>query len=168
MIYDKTTPAGTGITIQTRISTDNGNTWGPWEKKASGDLVIECGVNKGSYRMQWRAILTSYSNGVTASLNNVEISSTYAKNGSWISPIYDLGNTTSANNLMFTVTTPANTTVTAYARGSSSGSVFGDWQEVLVCGNAIPLQRYIQVMFVLTTTDITASPTVSDFLISCP
>ena len=53
-----------------------------------------------------------------------------------------------------------------YARGSSSGTVFGDWLEVINSGDSIPLQRYIQIMFVLKTDDITKTPTVSDFVIS--
>ncbi len=166
IIYNNTTPANTRIKVQTRVSHDNGDTWDDWQDKESNDLIIECGVSKKNLRIQWRALLLSYETGAAPSLNDVTVISTYANNGNWISPVYDLGNIPSQNNLTFTITQDADTSVAVYARGSSSGTVFGDWLEVINSGDSIPLQRYIQIMFVLKTDDITKTPTVSDFVIS--
>ena len=164
--YNATTPVGTGVKMQTRVSSNNGDTWSAWATRANGDVFIAPDTDKTNMLVQWRAVMFSGVDGVTPSLDDVTVLCTNPSHGNWVSPVYDLGNTPSSNTLTFTMNAPENTSVTAYARGSSNGTVFGDWLEVLNSGNAIPLQRYVQVMFVLATTDITATPAVSDFVIS--
>lgn len=166
MVFNITTPTGTTAVVQHRISTTSGSTWGSWTNSTSGSLIIAQGVVKTGYRLQYRVTLTTSVSGANPSLDDMLMASTYGEDGEWESPVHDLGNTPASNVLTFTTTEPASTSVTAYARGSSSGVVFGDWLEVATSGDSIPLQRYIQVKFVLATTDVTATPVVSDYLVS--
>jgi len=164
--FNKTVPAGTTLTIEVRISTDGGSTWGSWTAKNTGDSFITAGTDISNYRFQWRANLSTTDTSATPTLADVTISVTtaYYTAGVWLSPVLDMGNTPMVATLSWTQTIPANTTVTWYARGSSNGTVFGDWQEITVSGDAIPLLRYAQVKFEMTGT-ISATATVSDFLI---
>lgn len=166
--YDKTTPANTSLDIEIAISADGGATYGEWTAIASGASIAVDGTDLSDYRIMWRANLANTDGISTPLLNDVTVAATsiYEPLGSGVSLVYDLTNTPISSILSFTQTVPAGTTVTWYARGSSNNTIFGDWLEVLNSGDAIPLQRYIQIMFVLATTDPAATPTVSDFLIS--
>lgn len=166
--FNKTTPAGTALAIETRYSTDAGVTWSAWTARASGDTIIPAGTSASAGLVQWRALLTNGSASDTPSLDDVTvaITSRYAALGTGVSPVYDLTNTPSDNLLTFTQTVPANTGVTWYARGSSNNSNFGDWQEVVASGDSMPPMRYVQLKAELTTTDFVSTPTLADFLIS--
>ena len=165
--YNKTTPAGTTLTVEVRISTDNGSTWGGWTAKNSGDTIIVAGTTTTNHLVQWRANLSATDLSATPSLDDftVSVTTAYYDTASWISPACDQVNTPLTSVLSWTQTTPAGTTITWYARGSGNGTVFGDWREVAETGGAIPLSRYVQIKFVLTGT-VTVRPSVSSLLIS--
>ena len=165
--FDKTTPANTTLTFQYRLSTDSGVTWGSWATISSGDTIISSGTDVSAYRIQWQALLTTTDTGTTPSLDSVAVVVTVptAPTGTWISTALDQVNTPLTSVLSWSVTTPAGTTVTWYARGSGNGTVWGDWREILASGDAIPLLRYVQIKFILTGT-ATATSTVSSLLIS--
>ncbi|NPV90063.1 MAG: hypothetical protein HPY50_04715 [Firmicutes bacterium] len=165
--FNKTTPANTAVTVDCRVY--NGSSWGSWQLNvSSGATIIAAGTNLAGYKVQWRANLSTSDTGATPSLDDVTVAVTagYVSYGEWISPVYDLGQTPMTSVLTWVQTTPANTSVSWYARGSSNGTVFGDWREILASGGEIPLQRYAQVRFELRTTDLAATPTVSSFLLS--
>lgn len=165
--YNATTPSGTTVTLQTRYSIDDGTNWSSWATTSSGATLFAAGTDLSNYRLQWRASLTTTSDLTTPSLNDVTISMTavYMAEGSGISPIYDLGFIPATNILTFTQTAPAGTTITWYARGSSNGTTYGDWQTIDVSGAAIPLHRYIQLSFICTSTGA-STPSINDLLIS--
>lgn len=166
IIFNKTTPANTACTVSTRISTNGGSSWGSWTERSSGDTLITAGTDVSSYRVQWRSNLSSTTGSSTPSLDDAKIEAlaAYKTEAVW-EYYYDLGVMPTAATLSYTTNAPAGTTLTWYAAASSNSTVFGDWQEVSVSGGAIPLGRYVQIRIVLTGS-LTATPTVSDLLIS--
>lgn len=165
--YNKTTPANTAVKVETRTSTDGGKTWGGWVVRNSGDTVIPAGTDVSKYRVQWRAVLTTTDPAATPALNDVTLAGNTGlyTSGSWLAPVYDLGNTPFTATLSWTQNTPDKTAVAWFARGSGNGKVFGDWREIAASGSAIPLQRYVQVLIVPTGT-LTVTPAVQSLLIS--
>ena len=165
--YNRTTPANTTLTVETRVSTDSGNTWSGWTARASGATVVASGTDVSNYRVQWRAILTTTDVMATPTLDDVTVAGNtgYYTSGQWLSPVYDLSRTPFTNVLSWVQTAPGGTSITWYACGSGNGTVFGDWQEITVSGDAIPLQQYIRLKFLFTGT-LTATPTVSSLLIN--
>jgi len=164
--FNKTTPANTTLTVEARVSTD-GTNWGAWAEVATGASLIAAGVDVSAYKVQWRANLASSDGVNTPTLNSVTVTVTANLEtiGTWLSPVYDMLNTPLSATLAWTDTHPATTTVTWYAAGSPDGVVFGDWQQLLASGNALPPLRYVKIKVVLTCTTAT-TPTVSDLLIS--
>lgn len=69
--YNKSTPPGTGIIVETRYSSDGGTNWSPWEAKNSGDSFIPAGVSLVNCRAQWRANLNTGDTTVTPQLSNI-------------------------------------------------------------------------------------------------
>jgi len=165
--FNKTTPANTTCTVEVNVSTDGGSTWGGWVAKNSGDTIITAGTTVSNYRVRWRSNLATTDPASTPSLDDVTVSVTtaYYTSGSWISIALDMANTPITAVLSWVQTTPAGTSATWYARGSSNGTVFGDWQEITVSGGSIPLLRYVQIKFLLAGT-IAATPIASSLLIS--
>lgn len=165
--YNKTTPANTAVKVETRTSADGGKTWGGWTARNSGDAVIPSGTDVSKYRVQWRAVLTTTDPAATPALNDVTLAGNTGlyTSGSWLAPVYDLGNTPFTATLSWTQNTPDKTSVAWFARGSGNGKVFGDWREIAASGSAIPLQRYVQVLIVPTGT-LTVTPAVQSLLIS--
>src|SRR5690606_15990725 len=51
-----TTPAGTSITVETRLSLDGGSTWGPWQVCTNGGAIpgITPGMDLSNARIQTR------------------------------------------------------------------------------------------------------------------
>lgn len=166
--FNTTTPTGTAIPVQTQYTTD-GTTWSDWTTRASGDAIIPAGTDlSNGGKVNWRVQPSTTDLSVTPSLNDVTIAITagYQARGVYLSEVIDLGTTPTENTISFTNTVPANTTATWSIRGSASGTNFGDWQSSVVSGDAIPLQRYIQIQIELETTDVATTPTVSDLLMS--
>lgn len=165
--YNKSTPSNTAVAVETRYSLNGGSSYTAWTTRNSGDAIIPAGTDISNARVQWRSILTTSDGLNTPSLNDATISVTagYYDEATWISPVYDLGNTPISNVLSWSQTTPSNCAVTWYAQGSSNGSIFGDWREITNSGDSIPLQRYIKIKAVLTGP-LTATPTVNSLLIS--
>lgn len=85
--------------------------------------------------------------------------------GTYTSQSLDLGQTPATATLAWTETKPANTAIAMQARGSDDNLSWGAWQNVLT-GGATPRKRFIQVKATLTTTDTTATPTLSDYTIT--
>lgn len=164
--FNTTTPSGTSVTFEVALSNDSGVSYGAWTAYTSGELVVAAGVDKSTDRLKWRATLSTVVDSTSPSLDDVTLSLTYGTVGDWTSPVYDISNTPVTATMTYTKGTPANTTCNAYVRGSGNGTIFGDWQEILTSGDPIPLQRYLQVKVTLTSTDLTSTPTFSDFVIS--
>lgn len=165
--YNKTTPAGTSVTVQTATSTDGGSTYGDWTTRASGATIAASGTDVSNYRIKWRAILAADGNGLTTpSLDDVTVAGNtgYYTTGQWLSPVYDLTATPITATLTWTVTTPAGTSITWYARSSSNNATWGDWRAIATSGDGIPLGRYIQVKAIMAGT-VTATPTISQIVI---
>lgn len=165
-VFNATTPSGTSVAFEVALSNDSGVSYGAWTAYNSGDLVVAAGVDKSTDRLKWRATLSTAVDSTSPSLDDVTLSLTYGTTGDWTSPAYDISNTPVSATISYTKNTPANTTCKVYVRGSGNGTIFGDWQEILVSGDPIPLQRYLQVKVTLTSTDLTSTPTFSSFLIS--
>jgi hypothetical protein len=165
--FNATTPANTAVVIETRQSVDGGANYGGWTARLTGATVVPSGTDLSLYRLQWRATLTTTDTAATPSLDDVTLAAAtgYHTLATWVSPVLNMANTPLAATLAWTDTEPATTLVVWYVRGSSNGVAFGDWQEITATGGAIPLLQYCQVKFILTGT-ITATATVSDFLIS--
>jgi hypothetical protein len=165
--YNTTIPSGTSLTVEVAISTDEGETWGAWVSKNSGDSIVASGTDISLYRIKWRARLTTTNTTATPSLNDITVSFTaiYYIEGVWISPVYDLENTPLTATLSWAETKPEGTSITWYARSSRNGTVFGDWRQISASGDAIPLSRYVQVKIEFDGT-ASATPTVSSLLIN--
>lgn len=165
--YNKTTPTGTYVTMQYRLSTNSGVTWEEWADADSGDVLIPAGTIKNGYRLQWRAKLLTNLDGVNPSLDDVSVLATNAALGEGVSPFYDLGHAPATANLTLDQTVPEGCGTTWYARASSNATVWGDWQEVFASGDSIPLQRYVQLKVVLTTPPpYTSTPIISGLIIT--
>lgn len=167
-IYNATIPDNTSVTVEISKSIDNGDTWGPWKVYDSGDELFLPGNVLDNHRLKWRAILSTSDNRITPELNDLSISitrSAFDKQGIWTSPVYDLGYTPNSGNLTWYQSLPEDTYTVWYARGSSNGSVFGDWNEVRISGDLIPCTRYIQLKVVLNASQ-TQTPEVNSFTIN--
>lgn len=165
--FNKTTPTNTTLTMQYRISTDSGGSWGSWTTVTSGSTIIAAGTRLSGYRVQWKALLSTSDASVTPSLDDVTVAVTVIDNptGIWISPVYDTGNTPLTSVLSWVSNVLVNTSISWYARGSSDGTVIGDWRNISTSGEAIPLKRYVQVKIELAGTS-TTTPTVNSLLIN--
>ena len=86
--------------------------------------------------------------------------------GEYISKVFDLTQTPILNSLYFNNTTPLDTSINVFARGSDDGVRFGDWGIVSTSGSSINLNRFIQLRFILTITSGSTSPSVDDFTIT--
>ncbi len=165
--YNKTTPSGTTLTVQTRTSTNGGSSYGSWTTRSSGATIVASGIDVSDYRIQWRAILQTTDVGITPTLNDVTIEGDpgYAAFADITISGIDMGNTPITANISFTATEPEGTSVSCFVRGSPDGKVYGDWWTIAASGGAIPLLRYSEVKFELTGT-VDATPALSSFLIS--
>ena len=86
--FNKTTPANTALTLEYRLSLNNGVDWGAWTAINSGDTVIPALTDVSNYRLQWRANLSTTDASATPSLDDVTVSinSPYKTLGERLSP----------------------------------------------------------------------------------
>jgi hypothetical protein len=164
--FNTTTPANTTATIELRLSTDGGETWGEWAEKESDDNIVSPGTDVSNYRMQWRVNLATTDISVTPSLDDITVSlnSIYHETGTWTGEVFDVTDiVTDTSTISWTEDTPEGTTVTVETRGSDDNSHWGDWT-AQTSGQAIStLNIYNQVRITLTPNEGgTLTPTVSD------
>jgi len=165
--YDKTEPANSSATVQHRLSSDSGATWGDWEDCASGDILIPPDEPKTGKRLQWRINFLTWDANSNPSVEDVSVRATKASYGTWISPVYDLNNSPTTATMAYSQTVPEGCGVKWYVRSSNNDTIFGDWHDILASGNSIPIGRYIQVKCYLTSpSPYTATPTASGFIVS--
>jgi len=69
------TPAGTSVTVETRVSLDGGATWTSWQTVASGSAVpgLPKGTNLANARIQLRQTLSTTNSAVTPQLLDVTV-----------------------------------------------------------------------------------------------
>jgi len=75
------TPAGTSVTVETRISLDGGTTWSNWQQCTNGGAVPELsvGIDLSNARIQIRQTLTTNNPSVTPQLDKIVIQITPSK-----------------------------------------------------------------------------------------
>ena len=133
------------------------------EFTSTGDGLIGIGYNNGGYNGG-----NYYEEGVSyPSLDltfKVYRTSLWAF---WTSPVYDLEFTPIESIFTFTTTEPANTDVITYIKSSDDNIAWSDWQVFSTSGSSLPLKRYIQIKYELSTTDVATSPSVDTSEIIC-
>jgi len=69
------TPAGTSVTVETRVSLDSGATWSSWQTVASGSAVpgLPKGTNLANARIQLRQTLSTTNSAVTPQLLDITV-----------------------------------------------------------------------------------------------
>jgi len=73
--WTASTPAGTSVAVETRVSLDGGNTWTSWQTVASGSAVpgLPKGTNLANARIQLRQTLSTTNSATTPQLQDVRI-----------------------------------------------------------------------------------------------
>lgn len=90
----------------------------------------------------------------------------YLSSGTYISEKIDLSYASSWISLSVNRVVPANTNVVTETRTSNDGEVWSAWEETSGENIVSPENRYMQVKFILTSTDGVNTPTINDFTIS--
>jgi len=69
------TPAGTSVTVETRVSLDSGATWSSWQTVANGSAVpgLSKGTSLANARIQLRQTLSTTNSATTPQLQDVRI-----------------------------------------------------------------------------------------------
>lgn len=165
--FNKTTPANTTLTVDYRISTDGGGTWGAWvTDAASGATIIAKATNLTNYRVQWRANLSTTDTIVTPALLDVTVAVTSAckTSGNRVSPLQSVTGHINTSSINWTANTPAGTTLTMEISWDGGAT----W---LTCtsGSALPGTPSTSYMLKesLSTTDIAVTPKLQSLTITC-
>jgi hypothetical protein len=79
LTFSTTTPDGTAISIQSRVSSDGGSTWGSWGNVTSGEQIAGIPVDSdvSGYSIQVKATLSSNSTTITPSIDTLFITYGY-------------------------------------------------------------------------------------------
>ena len=174
--FNKTTPANTTLTVETRESTDAGVTWGAWTARASGDTIITKGTDVSLYRVQWRANLATTDDTVTPSLDDatVAVTSGYKSSGTYTHGIQDISAVLepTAATIAFNTTLPANTTATIETRYSlDGGATWTAWtarttgDTIIPAGTDVANGR-LQWRVLLATTDVAVTSSLNDVTVA--
>jgi hypothetical protein len=131
---------GSTLTIETRASTNGGNTWGAWQTvSVSGGSIpsLTLGQNLANTKLQVRQTLNSTDGSIMPSLMDLTITvqSQYkSTTGTYVSPTFNIGtNSKSINNgfVKWNSTLPTNTTLTVQVKTSTDyGATWSSWQTV--------------------------------------
>src|SRR5690606_18462941 len=73
--WNATTPAGTSVTVETRLSMDGGSTWGAWQACTNGGAIpgIMPGTDLSNARLQTRVTLSTTDTTVTPQLHSLTV-----------------------------------------------------------------------------------------------
>jgi hypothetical protein len=131
---------GSTLTIETRASTDGGNTWGAWQTvSTSGGSIpsLTLGQNLANTKLQVRQTLNSTDGSIMPSLEDLTITvqSQYkSTTGTYVSPTFGIGTSSKAITSGFVKwnsTLPTNTNLTVQVKTSTdNGGVWSNWQTV--------------------------------------
>jgi hypothetical protein len=129
---------GSTLTIETRASTNGGNTWGAWQTvSVSGGSIpsLTLGQNLANTKLQVRQTLNSTDGSIMPSLEDLTITvqSQYkSTTGTYISPTFNIGTISkSVNNgfVKWNSTLPTNTSLTVQVKTSiNNGTTWSSWQ----------------------------------------
>jgi len=141
--WSSTTPAGTSIKVETALSTDGGNTYGPWLEAINGGSIpgIASDTDLSNAKLKIRQTLSTTDASVTPKLHSLSLN-IYApyKSSGYRYKEYDISavGSVGSSKISWTENTPANTTLTVKAAVSTDGgSTYGSWQ-ACTSGQAIP------------------------------
>ncbi|WP_198360488.1 Ig-like domain-containing protein [Thermincola potens] len=76
-VWEATTPPNTSLTVEVRISTDGGTTWGSWQSVSNGQFIPI--ANWRNARLEYRTRLDSSDTTVSPKLHKMEIRGSYQR-----------------------------------------------------------------------------------------
>lgn len=176
--FNRTIPANTALTVETRQSTNGGVDWSSWVGRVSGETIIPKGTSLANYRIQWRVLLSTTNTAVTPSLDDLTISviSAYKTSGNRVSPDIDLSSVgvVKTSNIAWNLTVPSGTSLGIETNLSTDGGVVWLGWKNAVSGSAIPDVTVgmdlgngrIKFRQSLATTDVALTSTLHDITIT--
>lgn len=138
---------GTGVTVETRLSDDGGDTWGEWQEAVNGGAIPEIteGMDLTNYRLQTKVTLS----GEDPVLHSITLS---VYSSRWISPVIDASIATdkASGHIHLEQTTPGTSSVFIESRSSSDALTWEEWTPADVDGtlNHTP-DNFVQVRLTL-------------------